>query len=158
MTVECKDKGETWLEDHMVERVKALEAELRTAKDRKGRRSERTVRTLARKGPEKAAFISVRSRLVVKHGRGGFSEKPVTTSELLEMHRAQAGLCRYTKLPYEFGSSGPLDVVVDRLDPARGWTRENVVLCALFAAVARNGWPLSLVVPLWRFLPTKVEG
>jgi len=160
MTDGQKLEGEAALLDHFVERIKVLEAELRTAGEvRKGRRRgkpKRNPRTLARHGTVEAVLIGIRNRLRRCHVRGGLDGVPVTARDLLEVHQEQAGLCRYTKLPYEFGSSGPLDVVVDRLDPAQGWTRENVVLCALYAAVARNAWPMSLVVPLWRFLPTRV--
>jgi hypothetical protein len=86
---------------------------------------------------------------------------PISSSDLLDIHARQGGLCSYTSVPYEVPAGGgdpsPLSVTVDRLDPSRGYTRENVVLCCLFASVARNGWPLELVVPLWRFLPGKVE-
>jgi len=163
MTEGSKNDDAGWLAEHMVERVKQLEAELRTAKENgRGRRgkSKRKVRTLARNGPEWSVLIDIRAQLIRRHARGEFGPwgKPVTTDELLEIHRTQGGLCHYTGLPYEFGAgSGPLDVCADRLDPEKGWGSGNVVLCARFAAVARNGWPLSLVVPLWRFLPTKVE-
>jgi len=162
MTDGQKSEGEAALLNHFVERVKLLEAELRTAGEvRKGRsrgKRKRTLRTLARHGTAEAVLIGIRNRLRRCHVRGGLDGIPVTARDLLEVHQEQSGLCRYTGLPYEFGSSGPLDVVVDRLDPGRGWDRENVVLCARFAAVARNGWPMSLVVPLWRFLPTRWDG
>jgi hypothetical protein len=145
----------------MVERVKLLEEKLRAANEvRKGRRrgkQKRETRALARDGEEKVIFIGIRGRLTRAHARGGFEGACLTTNDLLEIHRVQGGLCRYTGLPYEFDREAPLSVTVDRLNPSRGWTRENVVLCCLFASVARNGWPLELVVPLWRFLPGKVE-
>jgi hypothetical protein len=146
--------------EYLVERVKQLTGELMTLQEKaigKGKRSKSKARALARKGEEWAVLIAIRSRLVRVHERGGFEGSCLTTNDLLEIHREQGGLCRYTNLPYDFGSGGPLNVCVDRLDPGQGWTRENVVLCALFAAVARNGWPMFLVVPLWRFLPTRWE-
>jgi hypothetical protein len=162
MTDEHKPKGESWLAEHMVERVKQLEAELRTANEvRRGRRKgqpKRKTRTLARSGEAQAVFVSVRGRLARAHKRGVFDGVPVTARDLAAIHQGQNGLCRYTGLPYEFGGEGPLSVSVDRLNQARGWTRDNVVLCCLFASVARNGWPLELVVPLWRFLPGNVPG
>jgi hypothetical protein len=79
---------------------------------------------------------------------------PISSSDLLDIHGRQGGLCAYTSVPYEVpaGEPSPLSVAVDRVNQARGWTRDNVVLCCLFASMARNGWPLELVVPLWRFL------
>lgn len=161
MTDEHKVKGESWLAEHMVERVKLLEEKLRAANEvRKGRRrgkQEREPRALARKGREWSVLIAIRSRLVRVHARGGFEGTCLTTNDLLDLHREQGGLCRYTGLPYEFDREAPLSVTVDRLDHLHGWTRENVVLCCLFSSVARNGWPLELVVPLWRFLPTTLR-
>jgi hypothetical protein len=86
---------------------------------------------------------------------------PISTADLMDIHVRQGGLCAYSCLPYKAPASGedgsPLSVSVDRFDHSTGWTRENVVLCCLFASVARNGWPLEMVVPLWRFLPKEVQ-
>jgi len=161
---ERKTDGDAALLDHYIERTKRAEVRLRATQEeleatRKGkRRKANKARSLSRTGEEATVFIDARDHLVRAHKRSGFEGTPITTADLLDLHRKQGGLCRYTGLPYEFDRGNPLSVVVDRLDPVQGWTRENVVLCALFAAVARNGWPLSLVVPLWRFLPDKMTG
>jgi len=145
------------LAKRLAEHVLLLVAENRELRNGRGsrKRKGRTPRPLARKGSVESVLIRLRGQLVRRHERGGFSEVPISSSDLLDIHARQGGLCSYTSVPYEVPAEepGPLSVTVDRLDMARGWTRENVVLCCLFAGVARNGWPLELVVPLWRFLP-----
>lgn len=162
MDGERKTGGVEELLDHYIERTKRVEEMLRATQEeleatRKGkRRKTNKPRSLSRNGEEAAFFIDRRDPLVRAHKRGGFDGVPITSRDLLDLHREQGGLCRYTGMPYEFSRGEPLSVSVDRLDHSQGWTRGNVVLCCLFASVARNGWPLELVVPLWRFLPRKV--
>lgn len=163
MDGERKAGGMEELLDHYIERTKRAEERLMATQEeleatRKGkRRKANKPRSLSRNGEEAAFFINMRDPIVRAHKRGGFEGVPITSRDLLEIHQEQGGLCRYTGLPYEFSRGEPLSVSVDRLDHSLGWTRDNVVLCCLFSSVARNGWPLELVVPLWRFLPRRLE-
>lgn len=156
--------GDAILSKMLARQVVLLAGEMRELRSKRGSRKRRgrTPRPLARKGSIEAAIIRLRTQLARRHERGGFEGVPISTSDLLNIHDRQGGLCAYTIVPYEVPAKGcepgPLSVSVDRLDPGKGWTRENVVLCALFASVARNGWPLEMVVPLWRFLPREVQG
>lgn len=142
----------------LTEHIASLVSEAVELHRKKGwmKRRGRKTRPLARRGSIEAALIRFRGQLVRRHARGGFDGVPISTADLMEMHARQGGLCAYSHLPYKAGEIGnPLSVSVDRLNPSLGWTRDNVVLCCLFSSVARNGWPLELVVPLWRFLPRR---
>src|SRR5690242_5681781 len=59
----------------------------------------------------------------------------LTSSFLEELYEDQLGLCHYTGMPMRLDSSEmePDSLSVDKVDPQKGYVRDNVVLCTSFA-------------------------
>lgn len=104
--------------------------------------------------PLESRFIRMRRGLVARHERGEYLGAPVSTTQLLELHRRQQGRCHYTGLRYSLDERGPLYMTVDRLDSSMGYVPGNVVLCCWFVNCAKNEWPIDQMMRLWAYLPT----
>jgi hypothetical protein len=53
----------------------------------------------------------------------------LTLEDLHEKYKLQKGLCFYTKEPLKLCANENFTLSLDRLDPAQGYIKENVVLC-----------------------------
>lgn len=71
--------------------------------------------------------------------KGRFPEPEHTHESLQTLWEEQGGLCYWTRLPMiPARKAGHMKVSMDRLDNARGYTRDNVVLTTWFANRARG--------------------
>lgn len=78
---------------------------------------------------------------------------PITIDADWILERLDRGCCEASNLPFSFDSSGfkhqnPLSPTVDRIDPDRGYTKDNsqVVVCML--NLAKGSWGFGAVVAL----------
>jgi len=60
-----------------------------------------------------------------------------------ELWAAQGGICHWLGVPMvpSVVTRDPRRPSIDKLDPARGYTKGNVVLCTAFANMGRNSYP-----------------
>ena len=99
-----------------------------------------------------------RSKLALRHVKGGYEGKPITTKELWRMHLENEGECFYSGLGYSLGDyKKPLSLTVNRLDPSQGYTVDNTVLCCRFASEAKMYWDLEELLPLWKSLVSHLD-
>jgi hypothetical protein len=82
--------------------------------------------------PAKVLLKSARSHTKRRNKRGR-GHDPVTINEawVEDRHKKQGGLCYWTGIRYNWASGGdhdPYQVSLDRLDPAKGYSPDNVVL------------------------------
>jgi len=83
----------------------------------------------------KGLFFTLKPRRAKKLG------STLTLADLLRTYEAQRGLCFYTGIPMTWkGGSGKVatNISVDRVDPAKPYTRDNVVLCCYFINVSKH--------------------
>ena len=63
----------------------------------------------------------------------------ITADQMASMWAAQDGRCFYTGVPMVFdGSNVPESVSIDRVDSAKGYTLDNVVLCGTYVNRMKN--------------------
>lgn len=81
-----------------------------------------------------------RIMLSIKRGRG--MECTITVTDLVDIFRAQGGKCALSGRPMQFpnGAQQADAVSVDRLDPNKGYTRDNIRLVTFQANCARGAW------------------
>jgi hypothetical protein len=67
-------------------------------------------------------------------------ENTLTVNEINEIYDKQNGLCYWFKIPLipSNRKKHPQQPSLDRLDPKRGYTKDNVVLCCYSANIGRN--------------------
>ena len=94
----------------------------------------------------------------VRHSKKRFEGEVLSAEEIVDMHQSQKGLCFYSGLPYVLEShrkdvrNDPLLVSIDRVDNEKGYTKDNVVLCALFTNIAKYTWNVVEIRRLWKHL------
>jgi hypothetical protein len=72
-----------------------------------------------------------RHRLLGAKHRARKAKIPCTITEktLRELWEEQGGFCYYSGIAMEEAGSGPYSLSIDQVDPAKGYTADNVVLC-----------------------------
>jgi hypothetical protein len=72
-----------------------------------------------------------RHRLLGAKHRARRQKIPCTITEktLRELWEEQDGFCYYSGIAMEEAGSGPYSLSIDQVDPAKGYTADNVVLC-----------------------------
>lgn len=67
-------------------------------------------------------------------------ENTLTVQDINEMFSNQNGLCYWFKIPLipSNNKKHPQQPSLDRLDPSKGYTKDNVVLCCYTANIGRN--------------------
>jgi hypothetical protein len=78
-------------------------------------------------------------------------------ADLQAVWDAQGGLCHYTRLPMTFISKDHFKVSLDRLDPAGGYTRGNVVLCASTINLMKRNLTLPVFESMVKALSDNVD-
>jgi hypothetical protein len=69
-------------------------------------------------------------------GARGRPQPQITLASLIKMWDRQRGRCALTRVPLEM--AGAFGVTIDRIDPTRGYRRNNVVLVTLRANQAKG--------------------
>jgi hypothetical protein len=78
-------------------------------------------------------------------------------ADLQAVWDAQGGLCHYTRLPMTFIAKDHFKVSLDRLDPAGGYTRGNVVLCASTINLMKRNLTLPVFESMVKALSDNVD-
>ncbi|HMT26719.1 MAG TPA: hypothetical protein PKD96_00295 [Candidatus Absconditabacterales bacterium] len=90
--------------------------------------------------------------LIYKQLEGGAKKRnltfSVTETELLNMRHQQKGKCYYTGYPMEYGfvyfkegnfsDKTKMQISCDRLDPAKGYIKGNIVFCCTLVNKMKN--------------------
>ena len=78
----------------------------------------------------------------------------LTIDDIMDMHEKQKGLCYYSGIPYTCKTKSDFKGSLERLDPSKGYTKDNVVITTSeFNHVSQ--WSLEKVRELYRLLYTK---
>ncbi len=99
---------------------------------------------------------TLRGRLSIRasSARQKTTDSDITVAFLMELHTHQNGLCHYTREPLglEVKKRGRhLNALsLDRIDPARGYYQDNVVLCCWIANVMKQARTVDEFISLCR--------
>lgn len=106
-------------------------------------RNANTVKLYAKPGRYLGVIVSAAKTRARKNGL----PFELTRDWALERLALQGWLCHYSGVPLTMGGGNkavcPTNASIDRIDPALGYTRDNVVFCAAAINVAKNIWTIN---------------
>lgn len=82
----------------------------------------------------------------------------ITYTDLEELYHTQNGKCYYSNVTLTFkGKQDPDYLSVDRIDPLKGYTKDNVVLCAIACNFLKSNYKFISLYPLLKGLFTTMS-
>lgn len=101
------------------------------------------------------AYFSVRVVSIRRRAKLAEIDCSIEINDLLQLWEKQNGLCFYTDIPLEwqvYNGLTPASLSVDRVEPIKGYTKDNVVLCSRRANMIKSDMSLAEMeewMPKW---------
>lgn len=86
-----------------------------------------------------------------KQKRSRVLDFEITVDDLLALWESQNGCCAISKYPMRYPESSLFSVSVDRIDPSRGYTKDNIQLVCQGINFAKNKYSNEEMIEFWEY-------